>query len=108
MSVETQSPESEVTLAIERLTCASCVRSVETALAKVSGVADASVNLATETAKVRLADGVELSDLVKPVKGAGYGARERVQGAEEHERAARLADLASTRRRLIISVSNTP
>jgi P-type Cu+ transporter len=104
MTVETKSPESEVTLAIEGMTCASCVRSVETALAKVPGVADASVNLATETAKVRFADGVELSDLVKAVKGAGYGARERVKGAEEHERAARLAELARTRRRLVVSL----
>lgn len=104
MTVATQRGESEITLAIEGMTCASCVRSVEGALAKVPGVTDASVNLATETAKVRLSQGVELTELVRAVKAIGYGARERVKGAEEHERAVRLAELASTQRRLIVSL----
>ena len=87
MTVTAERPESEVTLAIQGMTCASCVRSVEGALAKVPGVTDASVNLATETAKVRLSQSVELTELVRAVKSIGYGARERVKGAEEHERA---------------------
>ncbi|MGH2472655.1 MAG: heavy-metal-associated domain-containing protein [Candidatus Limnocylindria bacterium] len=47
--------EQELTLAIEGMTCASCVRTVEGALAN-PGVSDASVNLATETARVRFAE----------------------------------------------------
>ena len=43
-----------VRLAIEGMTCASCVARVEKALKKVPGVVSAEVNLATETAEVRL------------------------------------------------------
>jgi len=102
---ETKAAESELTLAIEGMTCASCVRTVEGALEKVTGVSDASVNLANETARVRFAQGsVAVPELVKAVKAAGYGAREREAGSEERERVARLAELARTRRRLIVSL----
>ena len=40
---------------VEGMTCASCVRRVEKAIAAVPGVESASVNLATERADVRLA-----------------------------------------------------
>jgi copper chaperone CopZ len=43
---------------IEGMTCASCVRRVEKAIAAVPGVESASVNLATERADVRLAEPV--------------------------------------------------
>ena len=42
----------DVTLPIEGMTCASCVRRIEKALNKVEGVREASVNLATEKAHV--------------------------------------------------------
>ncbi len=42
----------EVSLAVEGMTCASCVRRVERALLKAPGVGSAAVNLATERAKV--------------------------------------------------------
>ena len=64
----------EVSLAVEGMTCASCVRRVERALSKLPGVESATVNLATEKAKVIYdpADaGVE--DLWAAVEGAGYG-----------------------------------
>src|SRR5207302_9305366 len=91
----------DVTLAIEGMTCASCVRTVERALAKVPGVTDASVNLATETARVR-GDAMTVDALVRSVREAGYGARERFSGQDDRERAARVAELASTRRRLVV------
>ncbi len=64
---------SEAMLPIEGMTCASCVRRVEKSLAKVPGVQDASVNLATERARV-IFDGsvVGLSQLHGAVKKAGY------------------------------------
>ena len=43
---------STVGLAVQGMTCASCVTRVETALARVPGVVSASVNLATERADV--------------------------------------------------------
>ena len=44
----------ELRLPIDGMTCASCVRRVERALAQVPGVQEASVNLATEVASLRV------------------------------------------------------
>ncbi|MNJ87750.1 Copper-transporting P-type ATPase [compost metagenome] len=63
-------------LAIEDMTCASCVGRVEKALAKIPGVLEANVNLATERARVRhLAGVVSLADLEAAVIQAGYKSR---------------------------------
>ena len=43
-----------VSLAVQGMTCASCVRRVEKALARVPGVLSATVNLATERAEVTM------------------------------------------------------
>ncbi|HYS67341.1 MAG TPA: heavy metal translocating P-type ATPase, partial [Paraburkholderia sp.] len=62
-------------LAIGGMTCASCAMRVEKALAKVPGVASASVNLATETATVNLSNAASDPDaLIAAVKKAGYEA----------------------------------
>jgi copper ion binding protein len=62
----------ETTLRIEGMTCASCVARVERALAAVPGVNSAQVNLATESAQVRLSGPVSGADLVTAVEDAGY------------------------------------
>jgi Cu+-exporting ATPase len=63
----------ELLLPIEGMTCASCVRRVEKALAKVPGVAAASVNLATEQARVVVDPSVAgLAQLSAAVERAGY------------------------------------
>ena len=61
------------TLAIEGMTCASCVGRVERALAAVSGVHEVTVNLATETASVQAEPDVEPARLAAAVEQAGYG-----------------------------------
>ncbi len=64
---------STVELPIEGMTCASCVRRVERALSRVEGVQDASVNLATEQARVTLDPSVATLDLLRAaVERAGY------------------------------------
>ncbi|HJX57197.1 MAG TPA: copper ion binding protein, partial [Thiobacillus sp.] len=60
---------------ITGMTCASCSARVEKALAKVPGVLDASVNLATEQATVKVAQGVPAAALIAAVERAGYGAQ---------------------------------
>ena len=60
------------TLPIEGMTCASCVARVERALQKLPGVAEASVNLATEAASIRANVSVGLVDLQTAVEKAGY------------------------------------
>jgi len=62
-----------VDLAIEGMTCASCVARVEKRLGRLDGVT-ASVNLATEKARVRYPAGLDTATLVAEVERAGYGA----------------------------------
>ncbi|HEY4541798.1 MAG TPA: heavy metal translocating P-type ATPase [Noviherbaspirillum sp.] len=69
-----QVAQQEINLDIEGMTCASCVGRVEKALRKVNGVLDASVNLATESARVRVA-GADPQALLAAVEKAGYPAR---------------------------------
>ena len=78
-----------IDIPVTGMNCASCVRRVERSLAKVDGVAEASVNFAAEKATVRyLAGEVALPDLGKAVEDAGYGVvREEEPSAEDpHER----------------------
>ncbi|KQR76741.1 copper-transporting ATPase [Burkholderia sp. Leaf177] len=56
------------------MTCASCVRRVEKALAKVPGVETVSVNLATEKATVHAESTVSRDQLLAAVTKAGYEA----------------------------------
>jgi len=79
-----------VTIPVEGMTCASCVRRVENALAKVPGVLSASVNLATERATVTFLPGqVAIADLRRAVEDAGYRLRELAEEAPDAEAAAR-------------------
>ncbi|MDO8278188.1 MAG: heavy metal translocating P-type ATPase [Burkholderiaceae bacterium] len=63
-------------LGIGGMTCASCVSRVERALKKVPGVHEASVNLATETARIRFAPGEQMQAMLRrAVRDAGYEPR---------------------------------
>ncbi|MDP9238591.1 MAG: heavy metal translocating P-type ATPase [Chloroflexota bacterium] len=62
-------------LDISGMTCASCVRRVERALAKVDGVDTANVNFAAETALVTAGPDVVVDVLIAAVEKAGYSAR---------------------------------
>jgi Cu+-exporting ATPase len=73
-----ESSNSELfTLDIGGMTCASCVSRVEKALNKIPGVEAATVNLATEQARVRIKRGSsKLSDIIALVEKTGYEAKE--------------------------------
>jgi len=106
-----------VTFPVEGMTCASCVNRITRFLAKVEGVEEATVNLATESATVRFQTAaVTVGDLVAAVDAAGYVAR--VEGAATADRAvdveaaaearterdeAAASHAAGLRRRLIVS-----
>ncbi|HSE54697.1 MAG TPA: cation transporter, partial [Nocardioidaceae bacterium] len=62
-----------VELTIGGMTCASCAARVERKLNKLDGVT-ATVNYATEKARVTAADGLDLDALVHTVEAAGYTA----------------------------------
>lgn len=65
-------PQRKVTLPVLGMTCASCVGRVEKALARVDGVANANVNLATERAEITLAKPTDAAALVLAIEDAGY------------------------------------
>nr|WP_285440264.1 heavy metal-associated domain-containing protein [Streptomyces sp. ISL-112] len=65
---------SEAELMIGGMTCASCAARVEKKLNRMDGVT-ATVNYATEKARVTFTEGLELSDLVAAVERTGYTAR---------------------------------
>jgi heavy metal translocating P-type ATPase len=91
-------------LVIEGMTCASCVARVERALQGVPGVTAASVNLATESARV---EGIaDTSALVAAVKGAGYTAR-LAQTTEEPATQRREREAEDLRRDLILAAALT-
>ncbi|TAK26298.1 MAG: heavy metal translocating P-type ATPase [Chloroflexota bacterium] len=77
MAVETRPADTrpELTVGITGMTCAACVRRVEKVLAKVDGVAEARVNLATEKATIVLDSvaNVPLDTLRVAIEKAGYG-----------------------------------
>lgn len=78
MTTDTQSPTTpldHLRFDVRGMTCASCVRRVEKALAGVEGVASASVNLATEQASVDAAPSVDVQALRAAVDRAGYDLR---------------------------------
>ena len=74
----TESSNSEFyTLDIGGMTCASCVGRVEKALDKIPGVEAASVNLATEQARIRIRrDSSSLAEIIALVQKTGYDAKE--------------------------------
>ncbi len=63
----------EIDLAISGMTCASCSARIERTLNKIDGV-EASVNLGTERAHIRYAEGVTPEDLIAAIHHTGYTA----------------------------------
>ncbi len=90
--VKTGAAKQETKLAIQGMTCASCVGRVEKALRAVPGVEEASVNLATERATVRGTAGT--GELLAAVEKAGYEAS-RIDAAERKSAPARQESLPS-------------
>jgi len=97
-------------LAIEGMTCASCVGRAEKALARVPGVLGASVNLATEKAQVRyLAGAVSAAQLEAAVGAAGYVAHVATSTADavDEEAQRREREMRSLRFALILAAALT-
>src|SRR3546814_10260076 len=79
-------PAAAIDLAVEGMTCASCVGRVERALKALPGVAEATVNLATERAHVR--GSVDPNALIAAIAAAGYAAQAIDTGASADDEAA--------------------
>lgn len=77
MSTAVAEATQEVSFPVTGMTCASCVRRIEKALTRVEGVHEASVNLATEKARVVYEPHVAtFGTLSAAVHKAGYGVGE--------------------------------
>ncbi|MFF8845771.1 heavy metal translocating P-type ATPase [Streptomyces sp. NPDC015127] len=95
----------EVELAIGGMTCASCAARIEKKLNRMDGV-EATVNYATEKAKVTFADGTEVADLIATVEATGYTAHEPAppRSADPADEPPETDELAPLRQRLITAV----
>ncbi|MGW0609614.1 heavy metal translocating P-type ATPase [Streptomyces sp. NPDC002788] len=95
----------EVELLVGGMTCASCAARVEKKLNRMEGVT-ATVNYATEKARVTFPEGTEVADLIATVVKTGYTAeepappREEVPTGEEED-----PELSALRRRLVVSAA---
>src|ERR1700754_2875311 len=99
---------SSVELIIGGMTCASCAARVEKKLNRMDGVA-ATVNYATEKAKVSYGGALTVHDLIATVEATGYTAREPepavpVETAQGAQAPAEDAEQRSLRQRLITAV----
>ena len=93
-----------IELAVDGMSCASCVGRVERALQGVPGVSAASVNLATERATVHGAAAAEA--LVQAIDRAGYDARvidRAAPAGEDAGRERREAERAALRRDVLVA-----
>jgi Cu+-exporting ATPase len=95
----------EVELLIGGMTCASCAARVEKKLNRMDGVT-ATVNYATEKARVSYPADIEVAELIATVVKTGYTAeeppppREETPAAEEED-----PELSALRRRLVVSAA---
>nr|WP_148663501.1 heavy metal translocating P-type ATPase [Bosea vaviloviae] len=102
--------ESTIELKIAGMTCASCVGRVEKALRAVPGVVEASVNLATERASVRVLGSGDLkSSLIAAVVAVAYGAELIQLGADtsDREQKAREEEQAKLKRAVAVAAIAT-
>ena len=100
----------KTTLNISGMTCAACVFHVENALKGVSGVVEATVNLATEKATVEYTAGtVDNEGFRQAITKAGYQVTGTGDGPmdakEELERLSKVKEIQALRRRFLLSAA---
>ncbi|MEV5101491.1 heavy metal translocating P-type ATPase [Streptomyces massasporeus] len=95
--------DAEVEFAIGGMTCASCAARIEKKLNRMDGVT-ATVNYATEKAKVSYSGDVSVGDLIATVEATGYTAQEPAPPARETGPSEEADDLRPLRERLITAV----
>ncbi|MDP9461186.1 MAG: heavy metal translocating P-type ATPase, partial [Actinomycetota bacterium] len=88
------------------MTCASCANRIEKKLNKLDGVT-ATVNYATEKAKVRFGEGITPADLIATVEKTGYTAALPAPPEAEPGAAAEDDPVGSLRHRLLVSTALT-
>ncbi|MEV8595320.1 heavy metal translocating P-type ATPase [Streptomyces sp. NPDC052012] len=100
---DAQQAASEVELLIGGMTCASCAARVEKKLNRMDGVF-ATVNYATEKARITYPAGTAVDDLIATVVKTGYTAELPAPAQEETQAPVEDPELVTLRRRLQVSV----
>lgn len=94
------------TFAVRGMTCAACAARIEKVLSRLPGVTRATVNFATEEARVETLDGTLTPEaIVAAIRKAGYDAAPRTKTGDEKSR--READYARERGWFIVSAALT-
>ncbi|MGF1541113.1 MAG: heavy metal translocating P-type ATPase [Pleurocapsa sp.] len=97
-----------VNLKLRGMSCASCAKSIESAILAVPGVSECNVNFGAEQAAVKYDPRqTSIQDLQDAVEAAGYSAyslqeQEMVTGEDDAEKAARTAEYRDLFRKIII------
>ena len=76
-----------ISIDIEGMTCASCVSRVEKALANIPGIEAATVNLATEQARIRLKETIPgiSQQIIDVIQRAGYDAKQSAAPGQQKQ-----------------------
>ena len=91
-------------IGIEGMTCASCVKRVENALAAAPGVVSASVNLATEKATLDIVGGAAgLSEVEAAIRTAGYTPHRLSDRQAQTREQAKANEISALQRDVVIS-----
>ena len=98
-------PEQVAEFQIYGMTCVACSTRIEKALSKLEGV-KASVNFASETARVHYMPGIATPELLlSTIRKSGYEANERIEANAEEEKARRNAAYRSELKLLWLSIA---
>lgn len=102
---EADSGSSRVTIPVGGMTCAACAQRVERALGKLDGVAEASVNLATEKATVTYdSSKIRMSGIKSAIEKTGYKALEIAKtDRADVDRARKQKEIRTLKLKLILS-----
>ena len=97
-----------MSLSLQGMHCASCVSTIETALAEVPGVSQASVNLATSRAHVT-GRRLDPARLIRAVRDSGYGAAPASEtGSPSADDDSRAEERDALRRTLVAAALSVP
>lgn len=101
--MKTESNPNLLQLDVQGMTCASCVATIENYVGSLDGVAEISVNLATEKATVKLSsDQIGARDVIEAIDDIGYSAT--IAGeAVDIDRLERKAEIRKWKQKLIYS-----
>ncbi len=95
---------SQETYRITGMTCAGCVRRVETGLAELEGVVEATVNLMTEEAVIRFEPGAVAADtVIETVEALGFAAMRKEEGVSDYDIDVSQENLVVARRRCALA-----